>query len=217
MRFLRLSLVAAMEALEAPLDAPHINVGGAGAALLDRSSSVLTASLDTLFGEDGELGMGVGTQGAEGQTSQQPDSIALALLDAVLRLSTSLSSCHNLHAPRHTPALEQERAALLELLGRCLSIPRAAPARKGVRRLLRRLFERREDYDAVRDNALVSAAFVVIQAYVEDGARRPAAVSHNDAVQAALTISKLVKLASTRVRNWQVLRLRALLVHTCEY
>ena len=93
-----------------------------------------------------------------------------------------------------------------ELLGRCLSIPRAAPARKGVRRLLRRLFERREDYDAVRDNALVSAAFVLIRAYVEDGARRPAAVSHNDAVQAALTISKLVKLASTRVRNWQVLQ-----------
>jgi hypothetical protein len=132
MRFLRLSLVAAMEALEAP----HVNVGGTGAALLDRSSSSLTVRLDTLCGEDGELGMGVGTQGAEGQTSQQPDSIALALLDAVLSLSTSLSSCHNLHAPRHTPALEQERAALLEHETSSLAVtaPRMSNAELQVRK-----------------------------------------------------------------------------------
>ena len=250
MKFLRLSLVGAMDALQAPADPS--SVAGASVSLLGRSSSWLTHSIDDLYGEDQEFAMGMGMgSGAEDQ-AQTPDAIALAILDVVLRLTSSLhasrafitkcnasiSRAGRAAAPASTPAGVKDDAdapapagvesgdadsnedkdrdkdpsdaagaewkALPALLCKCLGIPRAAPARKSVRRLLRRLFDTRQEYDAVRDRAAIAAAFASLQTFVGEGVKRRSEVSHKDAVQAALTISNLGKLASTRVTNWQM-------------
>jgi hypothetical protein len=258
MKFLRLSLEGAMDALQAPAD--PASVRGSGVSLLGRSSSWLTHSIDDLYGEDQELGMSMGPD--DESQAQTPDAIALAIIDVVLRLTGSLHASQafialagRAAAPGSTPAVAaketqpprapagidggdagssrdkdssktnvagSEWEALPALLCKCLSIPRAAPARKSVRRLLRRLFDTRQQYDAVRDRAAIAAAFASLQAFVSEGVKRHSEasetveqkrprikrdsqveVSHKDTVQAALTIGNLVKLACARVANWQ--------------
>ena len=217
-----------MDGLQAPADAASDNDYSQN--LLPRSSSWLVSTLDNAYGEDSsDFGISMGTD-TEGR-ADTPDGMALAILHVVLRIIACLHSCHALMAREAgraapgaaagapSPAAETgtstipsaqgpEWEALPGLLCKCLSIPRAAPARKPVRRLLRRLFATRLEYEAVRDRAAIAAAFGVIESVMRGGGggRRgiDAATNHLHTVEGALAIRKLVKLASARVWNWQV-------------
>ena len=206
MLFLRHSLEAAMAALETPESMQEKGFGAVN--LLERSEEKLTDNLDALCQQDRAYAMAWTAEeyGGESQ-AMTSDALALVLIDTVLHLLMRL------HYARHNQLTSSSGAVggagagagsewgtLSRLLCKCLGIPRAAPASKVVRRLLRRLSSSRAEYDAVRDRAAIALSLVTMQEFV---ASTREGVEKVTQAKAVLTIGKLARVAHKRSYNWQ--------------